>query len=991
MFKLFGVPEIYLDNEKILFPYSKINGFIYYLLMEKTVSRSEIAGFLWPEEGEKIAKKNLRNVLYHTKKILGDDIFISPNNTIIELNESYPMEVDVFSYLEDPKNRLDLYEGDFLKGFFIKDSEDFENWLRGKRASFRESFYSTLQDKVREDITNYNLEDVETNLNRLISIDNLDEKNYQLFMTYYLNTSRINKVIETYSHVSKLLKRELNVEPDEETKKIYKLSLDRYVPDDEREDDFLFFGREKELVVINKTIEDYLYGDSVNTIFVQGGVGTGKSYLTNRVLGDIRGTFNLINILSYQRDRGKVLRPIENLLKELSKIKDLRPGSQKLLDFMEKLPSVEEDLSDLDIDKVSKVLIALVLSLSEDENYIFNFEDLNWMDKSSLLVLTSLILKTENVFFFIKGMDFVNNDISDMVLTLSRYKKVKKVELGPFTKDETFRFIKKNTNEDIKEEDLEKIYQESEGVPFYLVEFIKQYKSKGEVGKLNAIIENGIRARFLYLNKEEREILDILSFFKFGIPVSILPEVLDKEEKVVVDLLDKLEKEKVISEYTEDGRIYFKFTHHKVKEYLYFLNSKTKRRFFHKSIGKILEGTSELYKSDLKYFEEIAYHFKESGQHNKEFKYKIEILNHYLNFSHELFPALDTLDMNYDSTIFVSGQTIEDMFNSLREDLDRIDLLGEPDLEDLKMKFYHMKGRYLIRKGRYEEGLEDINYLIRRGRKSANKDYLLQGYKQMIFYYIQTNNSAKMRDYIEDALKVAVSCNHFKEIGTLLRLKGLSYVMVGDYENGEKFLRDSINTFEITDTIASEYGVNIAAAHNYIGEIRLAKKDYLGAKEEFERAIDLSQGKKVYSSLSIFYLNMGKTYFAMEDIKKSKENFILAKKQYDLVDSFWKYPVLNSYLALIEYREGNFEESKKYLDLANQNFDKMGDPRAVGSVNFVNYLLAQESNESKENYNEILKADPEIYRKQALENLDKYRDVFEIERLNADLPIKDEK
>ena len=69
--KLFGVPKITKDGQSVFLPYAKINALLYYILVSKVVSRDEVVGLLWPDEDEKIAKKNLRNAIYQAKKSWG--------------------------------------------------------------------------------------------------------------------------------------------------------------------------------------------------------------------------------------------------------------------------------------------------------------------------------------------------------------------------------------------------------------------------------------------------------------------------------------------------------------------------------------------------------------------------------------------------------------------------------------------------------------------------------------------------------------------------------------------------------------------------------------------------------------------------------------------------------------------------------------------------------------------------------------------------------
>ena len=67
----------------------------------------------------------------------------------------------------------------------------------------------------------------------------------------------------------------------------------------------------------------------------------------------------------------------------------------------------------------------------------------------------------------------------------------------------------------------------------------------------------------------------------------------------------------------------------------------------------------------------------------------------------------------------------------------------------------------------------------------------------------------------------------------------------------------------ITPEMARKYSTNIAAAHNYIGEIRQAEGNYPAAMSAFQKAISLCLWCNVSSSLSYFYINAGKNAYIM--------------------------------------------------------------------------------------------------------------------------------
>ena len=121
--KLLGSPSVFLNQEEVFFPFAKINALLYYLHINGAVNREEIAGILWENKDNQTAKKNLRNTIYQANKLLGGEWIVAPNRTVLSLNPECAIESDVELFMNHPAEHLSLYQGDFLKGFYLKDSE----------------------------------------------------------------------------------------------------------------------------------------------------------------------------------------------------------------------------------------------------------------------------------------------------------------------------------------------------------------------------------------------------------------------------------------------------------------------------------------------------------------------------------------------------------------------------------------------------------------------------------------------------------------------------------------------------------------------------------------------------------------------------------------------------------------------------------------------------------------------------------------------------
>ena len=258
--KLFGVPKIEKDGQNVFLPYAKVNALLYYLFVNKVVSRDEISGLLWPDENEENAKKNLRNAVYQAKKALAEDVIISPKKSILMLNEELDIEIDVDRFLRDPQENMSLYDGDFLQGFFLKDADTYEYWVTKMRNYYKDKFSSECYLKIESDIQAQRYDQVEDRIRQLMELDEYDERNYRLLMRFYQDTGRNGKVIEVYYELSKLLRQELGIAPDEQTKEIYQHSLEQIHVQESSStsrDDSFFFGRFQEIASLEKALNDF--------------------------------------------------------------------------------------------------------------------------------------------------------------------------------------------------------------------------------------------------------------------------------------------------------------------------------------------------------------------------------------------------------------------------------------------------------------------------------------------------------------------------------------------------------------------------------------------------------------------------------------------------------------------------------------------------------------------------------------------------------------
>ena len=115
---LMGTPKVVMDGQEIVFPYRKAEGLFYYLCVRQSVSRDEVIGVFWADCTESTARKNLRDAIYHLKKLLGEDIIRVEGNNHISLSCGRIASIDYQELTQE--NIFECYTGNFLGYFYIK-------------------------------------------------------------------------------------------------------------------------------------------------------------------------------------------------------------------------------------------------------------------------------------------------------------------------------------------------------------------------------------------------------------------------------------------------------------------------------------------------------------------------------------------------------------------------------------------------------------------------------------------------------------------------------------------------------------------------------------------------------------------------------------------------------------------------------------------------------------------------------------------------------
>jgi predicted ATPase/DNA-binding SARP family transcriptional activator len=300
---LLGPLKLELNNTPIAVDRRKVLALMAYLTINREQhTREYLSAMLWPEYDQEKAFTNLRHTLWETQQAIGEGWIIASRDKV-GINTDHAEERNIWldvnhfeSLINDSHAQTDislrtsllvdsaeLYRNHFLTGFSLKDAPNFNEWAFAKSEELRHQL-SHILNVLSEDYCS--LGEAETAIpyaQRLVSLDPLNEASHRQLMQVYLQAGQHNAALKQYQTCEKILRKELGIDPQPETRELYKKirkgeiksiqSTKQKAPDDPQHNlPFQlskFIGREKELGEIENLIVDHRLVTLVGT----GGIG----------------------------------------------------------------------------------------------------------------------------------------------------------------------------------------------------------------------------------------------------------------------------------------------------------------------------------------------------------------------------------------------------------------------------------------------------------------------------------------------------------------------------------------------------------------------------------------------------------------------------------------------------------------------------------------------------------------------------------------------
>ena len=318
---VFGTPQLKIDDLIIPIERRKATALITYLaLNQQSQSREVLAALLWPESPYEQARASLRSTLSVVKRLsdkTAEGWLLTDRTTVSIQPDRLWVDALVFraSFREAAAHQhtddelcddcvkryttaSDLYQADFLNGFYLDDSPDFEDWQLQQRDWLRRDYAYTQQRLTMHFSRIRQYEQAIIHAQNWASCDALQENAHRQLMRLYALLGQRAEVMRQYERCVELCDEAFATPPESETTKLYESLMQNTAAASSHSEGIsrralgvipplpgLVIGREQALLEIRQRLG--VYGGATRQVtVVHGWPGVGKSTTTAMLTHD---------------------------------------------------------------------------------------------------------------------------------------------------------------------------------------------------------------------------------------------------------------------------------------------------------------------------------------------------------------------------------------------------------------------------------------------------------------------------------------------------------------------------------------------------------------------------------------------------------------------------------------------------------------------------------------------------------------------------------
>ena len=900
---LLGSPRAERDGTPIQVDTRKATALLAYLAVTgQSHSRDALATLLWPEYDQTHAHAALRRTLSVLNKAVAGDWLQIERETVgldpsagvwLDVEQFHSRLADCLSHSHSTDNvcpgclaplgeAAALYRDDFLAGFTLRDSSNFDDWQFFQAESLRRELAGALERLVRCHGERREFEQAITYARRWLTLDSLHESAHRRLMQLYAGSGQRAAALRQYRECVRVLEQELGVAPLEETTQLYEairqqggrgadsegqgaggkahtageqgrevagISTDSQHP---RFPAYPLVGRAAEWQKLLHIYDAIGSGQPSavggHLVVLEGEAGIGKTRLAEAFLDYMRQRgAAVVMARCYQGETNLTYAPIADGLRAVignanasARLSQLQP--QWLSETARLLPELATIVPHLPpappldgpgaqsrfLEGISQAILAMC---GGPPPGVLFLDDLHWADEASLDLLAYLVRRLRGrpllVLAAWRGEHVASiHRLRAMLADAERAGLGTGVPLSRLSRPAVIELaqIALPLGNQPAAGVGERLYRETEGLPFFLVEYLGAIAQGAELGPaLPGGVRDLLRSRLAAIDETGRQLLGAAAVIGRSFDLATLQQTSGRGDEETVNSLESLMAHGLVLEVTGAPAVgrppseTYDFGHEKLRALVYEEISLARRRLLHARVAEALAGRARSRRPLGPLAGQIAEHyrlagrepeaaeyFKMAGEHARALFANTEALAHFhsalaLGHSdtaglHEAIGDLHTLSGNYVAAL-TSYETAAAMGSS--------DSLA--GLEHKLGNVYHRRGEWELADRHFQAALNALG-------EAPNRDDLSRYYDQGAGLYADWSLTAHRRGHTDHALDLAHRALEAAEAANDKRALAQAHNILGILASSRRDLAAARHNLERSLALADELGDAAARA-----------------------------------------------------------------------------------------------------------------------------------------------------------------------------------
>ena len=688
---LLGTPWIENDGVAIKVDTRKAVALMAYVAVAGKVHRRDtLAALLWPDVDQTRARAAFRRTLSTLNKALGGAGLLADRESVrleevvwVDLREfrtgiaecgnhgHKPLEV-CSRCVEVLTVAVNYYQDDFMKGFTLRDSPDFDDWQFAQSEILKRELVHALERLVQGHRDQGEFQQAIEYVRRWIVVDPLDESAHRQLMDLYFHAGQQSAALRQYRVCLRILDQELGVPPLEETTQLYQAirenRLSPVVVTPQRQTassegrgvqsgsptlpprEFFGAGQGSVYPLVGRSVEWEALSQTYEAIsadgflmVVEGEAGIGKTRLAEEFLAEVktRGAAT-VSARCYEGEANLAYAPLVDALRRIvehgeedgrrfDEISSEWIGeAARLLPELRAKYKVLADPPPLDspgaqarfFEAISQVLLEACRGSVPGVLFI---DDLQWADEASLDLLNYMVRRLRGRPQFIVATWRADQlpEGHRLRLMLAEAQRSEVAALLPLKRlnREAMTELVSNISDEgtsITSDFEERLFNETDGLPFFFVEYLKAITEPLETDwSMPTSVRELLLARLARVSQTGRQLLDTAAVIGRSFEYDTLRIASGRSDDETVVALEELLTLGLINEVgrtePQDG-LSFDFNHDQLRSLVYEEISLARRRLLHNRIADSLINHGIRGRRDADHASLIARHFHMAGQ-----------------------------------------------------------------------------------------------------------------------------------------------------------------------------------------------------------------------------------------------------------------------------------------------------------------------------------------------------------------------------------------